>query len=129
MRPLSAQPRRPSRLPLTVAALVLWSCSSGTTNQDAGSTVATPDANRSTVSVAPQSNIPADGASRVVITVTLRDANGTPIPNEEGGKLLIQVKTELVAQVTARLLADLPALDLTVEDPPIEDVIERAFQE
>jgi len=68
-------------LPLTVAALVLWSCSSGTTNQDAGSTVATPDANRSTVSVAPQSNIPADGASRVVITVTLRDANGTPIPN------------------------------------------------
>ena len=56
-------------------------------------------------------------------------AYGTPIPNEEGGKLQIQVKTELVAQVTARLLADLPVLDLTVEDPPIEDVIERAFQE
>ena len=26
-----------------------------------------------------------------------------------------------------RLLADLPVIDLTVEDPPIEDVIERVF--
>ena len=54
---------------------------------------------------------------------------GTPVPNEEGGKLLVQVRADQVAQVTARLLADLPVLDLTVEDPPIEDVIERAFQE
>jgi ABC-2 type transport system ATP-binding protein len=29
--------------------------------------------------------------------------------------------------VTARLLADLPVIDLTVEDPPIEEVIERVF--
>ena len=56
-------------------------------------------------------------------------AYGTPVPNENGGKHMIQVKTEQVAQVTARLLADLPVLDLTVEDPPIEDVIQRAFQE
>jgi hypothetical protein len=27
------------------------------------------------------------------------------------------------------LLADLPVQDLTIEDPPIEDVIERAFHE
>jgi ABC-type uncharacterized transport system ATPase subunit len=34
-----------------------------------------------------------------------------------------------VAPITARLLSDLPVHDLTIEDPPIEDVIERAFQE
>jgi ABC-2 type transport system ATP-binding protein len=56
-------------------------------------------------------------------------AYGTPLANNNGGKLYVQVKTEQVAQVTARLLAELPVLDLTVEDPPIEDVIERAFQE
>jgi ABC-2 type transport system ATP-binding protein len=33
------------------------------------------------------------------------------------------------AQVTARLLADLPVDDLNVEDPPIEDVIEQVFAE
>jgi ABC-2 type transport system ATP-binding protein len=31
------------------------------------------------------------------------------------------------AQVTGRLLADVPILDLTVEDPPIEEVIEQVF--
>jgi ABC-2 type transport system ATP-binding protein len=56
-------------------------------------------------------------------------AYGTPIQHENGGKLFIQVQADQVAQVTARLLADLPVLDLTVTDPPIEDVIERAFQE
>ena len=31
--------------------------------------------------------------------------------------------------ITARILPDLPVQDLTIEDPPIEDVIERAFSE
>ena len=31
--------------------------------------------------------------------------------------------------VTARLLAERDVLDLTIEDPPIEDVIERVFLE
>ncbi len=35
-------------------------------------------------------------------------------------------KTE-TARVTERLLADLPVIDLLVEDPPIEEVIERVF--
>ena len=53
-----------------------------------------------------------------------------PSENGEGGtKHLVQVKTDEVAAVTARMLADLPILDLTIEDPPIEDVIERAFHE
>jgi len=34
-----------------------------------------------------------------------------------------------VAATTARLLSDLPVQDLSIEDVPIESVIERAFQE
>jgi ABC-type uncharacterized transport system ATPase subunit len=34
-----------------------------------------------------------------------------------------------VTAITARMLAELPIHDLTITDPPIEDVIERAFQE
>jgi ABC-2 type transport system ATP-binding protein len=63
---------------------------------------------------------------------TSRDlsAYGTPIANENGdGKQLIQVRADEVAPITARLLSDLPVHDLTIEDPPIEDVIERAFHE
>jgi viologen exporter family transport system ATP-binding protein len=55
---------------------------------------------------------------------------GTPMPNENGdGHLRIQVRAEEVAPIAARLLADLPIQDLTIEDPPIEGVIERAFHE
>jgi ABC-2 type transport system ATP-binding protein len=56
---------------------------------------------------------------------------GTPIPHEngDGGRSLIQVRSDEVAPIAARLLADLPVQDLTIEDPPIEDVIERAFHE
>ncbi|RMF58356.1 MAG: hypothetical protein D6743_17775 [Calditrichaeota bacterium] len=31
------------------------------------------------------------------------------------------------AKVTQRLLAELPVIDLTVEDPPVEEVVERIF--
>src|SRR6266498_1873346 len=55
---------------------------------------------------------------------------GTPIPNENGdGKRLIQVQSDQVASIAARMLAELAVQDLTIEDPPIEDVIERAFHE
>ena len=33
------------------------------------------------------------------------------------------------SEVVARLLSDLPVRDMTVEDPPIEEVIEQVFQE
>jgi ABC-2 type transport system ATP-binding protein len=72
-----------------------------------------------------------------LIGVALRDDStsdlsryGTLLPNENGdGKQLIQVQAAEVAAITARLLSDLPVQDLTIEDPPIEDVIERAFHE
>jgi ABC-2 type transport system ATP-binding protein len=55
---------------------------------------------------------------------------GTPVQNEEDGeKQYIQVKAEDVTRVTSGLLADLPIHDITITDPPIEDVIEQAFNQ
>jgi ABC-2 type transport system ATP-binding protein len=55
---------------------------------------------------------------------------GTPVHSEESdSKHLIQVPAGEVPAVTARLLANLPVQDLNIEDPPIENVIEQAFQD
>ncbi len=43
------------------------------------------------------------------------------------GRITLRVPKSETAGVTERLLADLPVIDLTVEDPPIEEVIERVF--
>jgi ABC-2 type transport system ATP-binding protein len=72
-----------------------------------------------------------------LIGVILAEANsydlsryGTPVQSEENGeKHYIQVKAEDVTKVTSRMLADLPIHDISIADPPIEDVIERAFNE
>lgn len=72
-----------------------------------------------------------------LIGIALRDGitpdlstYGAPVPNENGdGQQRIQVPADAVASITARILADLPVHDLTIEDPPIEDVIEQAFHE
>jgi ABC-2 type transport system ATP-binding protein len=45
----------------------------------------------------------------------------------DDGKVSLRVSRTDVARVTTRLLADLDVLDLTIEDPPIEDVIESVF--
>ncbi len=70
-----------------------------------------------------------------LIGITLGDAGlhdlsvyGTPVKNDEDDeKSFIQVPALDVAAITARLLADLPVHDITITDPPIEDVIEQAF--
>ncbi|MBC7877748.1 MAG: ATP-binding cassette domain-containing protein [Anaerolineales bacterium] len=72
-----------------------------------------------------------------LIGVRLSDADshdlsgyGTQVQNEEDAdKKYIQVKAEDVTRVTSRLLADLPIHDITITDPPIEDVIEQAFNQ
>jgi ABC-2 type transport system ATP-binding protein len=72
-----------------------------------------------------------------LIGVRLADSNlhdlsgyGTPVQNEEDAeKSYIQVNAENVTSVTSRMLSDLPIHDITITDPPIEDVIERAFNE
>jgi len=43
------------------------------------------------------------------------------------GLVTLRVPKADTSRTTARLLADLPVVDLTVEDPPIEEVIERVF--
>ena len=72
-----------------------------------------------------------------LIAVALPDAAphdlsryGQLVPDEgAAGKQLLQVPAGEVAAITARLLSELPIQDLTIEDPPIETVIERAFNE
>jgi len=45
----------------------------------------------------------------------------------DGDRVTLRVPREDTARVTARLLAEQDVADLTVEDPPIEDVIEMVF--
>jgi ABC-2 type transport system ATP-binding protein len=47
----------------------------------------------------------------------------------QDGTATLRVPKGDTARVTSRLLADLPVIDLTVEDPPIEEVIERVFEQ
>jgi ABC-2 type transport system ATP-binding protein len=47
---------------------------------------------------------------------------------DSNGKQYIQVPADQVNEVTTRILSELPVQDLTIEDPPIESVIERAFE-
>ena len=53
-------------------------------------------------------------------------AYGEVLSYEEGHYTLRVPKAE-TARITGRLLADLPVVDLLVEDPPIEEVIEQVF--
>ena len=43
------------------------------------------------------------------------------------GRVTLRVTKADTSRVTARLLADFAIADLTIEDPPIEDIIERVF--
>jgi ABC-2 type transport system ATP-binding protein len=78
-------------------------------------------------------------ASRT-IRATLDDgaASGRELPDlsrygevleREGSRVTIRVPKAESARVAARLLTDLPVADLTIEEPPIEDVIDRVFTE
>ena len=51
------------------------------------------------------------------------------VVHSEGSRVSLKVPKADTAQVTGRLLSQLPVVDLTVEDPPIEDVIEQVFSE
>jgi ABC-2 type transport system ATP-binding protein len=45
----------------------------------------------------------------------------------EGTRMVLRVERDRTSQVAAQILAAHAATDLTIEDPPIEDVIEQAF--
>ncbi len=49
------------------------------------------------------------------------------VVEKDAGKVTLRVPKAETSRITARLLADLQVTDLSVEDPPIEDVIERVF--
>lgn len=49
------------------------------------------------------------------------------VVSREDGHITLRVPKADTARVTERLLANLPVIDLLVEDPPIEEVIERVF--
>jgi ABC-2 type transport system ATP-binding protein len=48
---------------------------------------------------------------------------------QENGRLILRVGRSETPSVTAQLLRSLPVVDLAVEDPPIETVIDQVYQE
>jgi ABC-2 type transport system ATP-binding protein len=46
-----------------------------------------------------------------------------------GGKVALRVRRDDVPVVTARLLAEVPVADLSVENPPLESVIDRVYRQ
>lgn len=51
------------------------------------------------------------------------------VVHRDGGRVSLRVAKADTPRTTARILAELPVLDLTVEAPPLEDVIETVFSE
>ena len=73
-----------------------------------------------------------DLAAWKTIDVELEDGEGDlsaygDVVESDEGRVKLRVPRAEVARVTARLLAERDVADLTVEDPPIEDVIELVF--
>ncbi|MEO5940882.1 MAG: ATP-binding cassette domain-containing protein [Candidatus Limnocylindrales bacterium] len=70
--------------------------------------------------------------SSKTIGVTLTDGTADlsaygEVLSSEDGRTILRVARADAPEITTRLLRDLPVADLTIEDPPIEDVIERVF--
>jgi ABC-2 type transport system ATP-binding protein len=66
------------------------------------------------------------------LTVELEDLSADlsgygDVLERDGGRVKLRVPKADTARVTAQLLAEREVADLTVEDPPIEDVIELVF--
>ncbi|HSA95184.1 MAG TPA: ATP-binding cassette domain-containing protein [Acidobacteriota bacterium] len=66
------------------------------------------------------------------IVVQLKDCSAdlsayAEVVSCEDGRTTLRVPKETTARVTGRILAEQPVIDLTVKDPPIEEVIERVF--
>lgn len=71
-------------------------------------------------------------SAQKTIVLTLPDSNidltayGTVL-SKDAGRVTLEVPKSETSRITAQLLAELPISDLTVEDPPIEEVIEHVF--
>ena len=71
-------------------------------------------------------------SAQKTIVLTLPDSNidltayGVVL-SKDAGRVTLEVPKSETSRITAQLLADLPISDLTVDDPPIEEVIEHVF--
>lgn len=54
---------------------------------------------------------------------------GVEVMDRDGGQVTLRVARQAAPQITAHLLATLPVIDLAVEDPPIEAVIDQVYRE
>ncbi len=66
----------------------------------------------------------------IVVQLDNTEADLSPygdLVSHEDVHYTLRVPKSETARITGRLLADLPVVDLLVEDPPIEEVIERVF--
>ncbi len=82
----------------------------------------------------PLSDLSARFAAYKTISVTVVDATLDPtrygeVVHADGGRVAIRVPRREASQVAAQLLADHQVSDVTIEDPPIDDVIEMVFDE
>jgi ABC-2 type transport system ATP-binding protein len=73
-------------------------------------------------------------AAYTTIAVDLAESDGDlsrygEVVERDGDRVTLRVAKSDTARVTARLLAEQKVVDLTVHDPPIEDVIELVFAE
>jgi ABC-2 type transport system ATP-binding protein len=49
------------------------------------------------------------------------------VASSEDGRIVVRVPKRDTARATAEILDRLPVADFSVEDPPVDDVIERVF--
>jgi ABC-2 type transport system ATP-binding protein len=80
----------------------------------------------------PLARLVAGFASHKTVTVELAEPPGDlarfgEVIAIDGLRAVLRVPKADTPRLTAQLLAELPVLDLAVEDPPIEEVIERVF--
>jgi len=77
-------------------------------------------------------NLVARFSSDKTITIKTEDETAElssygEVLSREDGQVTLRVPKADIARVTSRLLAEMPVTDFTVQDPPIEDVIEQVF--
>jgi len=70
-----------------------------------------------------------------LIRLTLDGARDEALPDglevieQENGRLVLRAARRDTPALTARLLSTLPVIDLAVEDPPVDAVIDQIYQE
>ena len=74
----------------------------------------------------PHKTITIDLESEVPDVSRLLEGIGEFVSSDDG-RIIVRVSKRDTARATAEILARLPVSDLSVEDPPVDDVIERVF--